>query len=208
MTSQVRNRIVQEIFGKGGLSSAEDFLVFEEKCTGVRNTIRQLAPTFLDYFNTRIHRLLKQNLEASLQHPAAHVNWTNNNSESGNHILKMAINWRPKPLIDLINAIHEVVKGQYIDLQRAMIDRGNFNLCAEYIKFRMDPLVFLSKSKERRDAIFHKFMRTTKKRLTSTLTTSDGVSAIYTAPTGVKKPGQIKRKRCAKTTTTTTTTKQ
>ena len=35
--------------------------------------------------------------------------WTNNNSESG---LKQAIDWKRKPLTDLIDSMHRVVCGQ------------------------------------------------------------------------------------------------
>ena len=54
------------------------------------------------------------------------VNWTNNNAESVNHILKLDLDWKPRNLYDLTNKLYETVPSQYVDLQRALYDRGNY----------------------------------------------------------------------------------
>ena len=56
--------------------------------------------------------------------PAA---WTNNNSESINHVLKLAVNWRPQALPTLIETtLNDLIKAQYIEAERAIICRGDY----------------------------------------------------------------------------------
>ena len=43
----------------------------------------------------------------------AHINGQNNNCESLNNQLKLAIQWKPLPLMDLIDKIQELVCVQY-----------------------------------------------------------------------------------------------
>ena len=52
--------------------------------------------------------------------------WTNNNSESANHILKIDLDWKPRSLCDLTQKIYETVEGQYGDIKRALYGEGKF----------------------------------------------------------------------------------
>ncbi|CAC5377180.1 unnamed protein product [Mytilus coruscus] len=59
--------------------------------------------------------------------------WTNNNSESYNHVLKIAVDW--KSLVDFVMKMTELVEANFKDLQREMLGRGHF------IRFRRHTII-------------------------------------------------------------------
>ena len=65
--------------------------------------------------------------------------WTNNNTESANHVLKVATHWKSKSLPDLINILENVVKNQERDMRRAIIGQGNFRLAASMQHHQLTP---------------------------------------------------------------------
>ena len=91
-------------------------------------TINDQAPAYLQHFNTHLLPILKENLDTTLRRTEAPPDWTNNNSESINHILKMKIDWRPQAIPQLINSIYEVMQGHYTDVERAIMGRGEYRL--------------------------------------------------------------------------------
>ena len=96
-----------------------------------RDLIELTTPTFLDYFDRRVIPLLKLNMDTKEKTglPKTVAPWTNNNCESANHILKQAVQWKGQCLVQLIDTLHSIVKGQYKDLKRAIINGlGNFHI--------------------------------------------------------------------------------
>ena len=94
-----RCAIIRDIFGKDGLSESDDELLFDCRLQTVLDTIDTLTPAFTKYFKDTIVPLLQNNITVSrkvgLQPPPR--SWTNNNSESVNHVLKQATdrsNWQ------------------------------------------------------------------------------------------------------------------
>jgi hypothetical protein len=61
--------------------------------------------------------------------------WTNNNCESMNHILQIAVEWRPQSLVDLVTKLYGVVQSMYKDLRKALFGRGIYQLAVEYLKY-------------------------------------------------------------------------
>ena len=106
VTSDVRLEITNSIYGENSMAGATDDIIFEIRRDRTLALVEQHAPTFLTYFNTFITPKLKDNMRTYNQHPTINPKWTNNNSESMNHILKLNNNWQSKPLADLINLIH------------------------------------------------------------------------------------------------------
>ncbi|CAG2192931.1 unnamed protein product [Mytilus edulis] len=64
-----------------------------------------------------IHQLWKTDV------PDGHVDkpWTNNNSESTNHVFNMSILWESKPLLDLVQIIEDIMSTQYKDHLRPIV---------------------------------------------------------------------------------------
>ena len=54
--------------------------------------------------------------------------WNNNNSESINHVLKLAVEWKPQRVTDLVAHLRDVVRAQYADLKRALYGQGEFHM--------------------------------------------------------------------------------
>ena len=58
--------------------------------------------------------------------------WNNNNSESVNHMLKLAVDWKPQRVTDLVSHLRDTVALQYSDLKRALYGQGEFTLVPQY----------------------------------------------------------------------------
>ena len=108
------------------------------------------------------------------QHPTINPKWTNNNSESMNHILKLNNNWQFKPLADFINLIHTEITTQYLETTTSFINSGTYTLTEQYLNFKIPPCVW-----ERKDATscsrhMARFLTTTKARHQRDVESTDG----------------------------------
>ena len=54
--------------------------------------------------------------------------WTNNNIESLNHVLKQDNEWKSKLLLDLIKTIENRIKSQTKNLRKAIFGSGEYQL--------------------------------------------------------------------------------
>jgi hypothetical protein len=80
-----RNQIVNSIFGDDGLTSITNVNVFYERVNSlIADFFQTVGAQFASYFSSRLVKLLRSNLIAG------HSRWTTSNSESINHVLKMA----------------------------------------------------------------------------------------------------------------------
>ena len=124
--------------------------------------------------------------------------WTKNNCESLNHCLKLTVSWRSLKLVELVSKLHDIVKSQYREVQRAICGAGEFVL--EYQKLD----VLRSYSEKQHKRLLRKFVVTAEKCLVRS--TSSEKIAIEPKHKG-KKPGQQKRKVCGRTVSVTKSTK-
>ena len=60
-----------------------------------------------------------------------------------NHVLKQLIDWKPKPVHKLVGTLIGHIKGQYKDVERAMIGKGPDK---KFNNFRIKPEVYSSKT--------------------------------------------------------------
>jgi len=116
LSSACRQQVINGLFGTEGLSDAKDVVTFDLRSQTVGNVISANTPGFLEYFSSRIERLMKDNLQVSINQrnnglDCAH--WMNNKCESANHQLKMVIDWKVKSLTQLTDALHKEVQSQY-----------------------------------------------------------------------------------------------
>ena len=79
----------------------------------------------------RLVHLLRDNVAAGC------AAWTNNGCESINHMLKSAVEWRPRKIPDLIHTLRGLVDSQFVDADRALMGRGEFALKPHYAKHRL-----------------------------------------------------------------------
>ena len=106
--------------------------------------------------------LLRQNITTSQQPNLIDVTgqWTNNNCESLNHVLKQATDWRTQRIPQLIETLYTIVQGQHKDLERSIIGRGDYRLCDDYRQFSVTPDVWASRTAQQRHLL--RFMKKPK----------------------------------------------
>lgn len=145
-----RNTLVSSIFGAHGMTSADSVVIYEERQEHTHELIRELAPDFMDYYERRVLPLLTENIHTVWKNDHVEPNWTNNNCESMNNVLKMAVNWTPQNIPTLIDSLHKVVEGLYADMERALFGEGKYRLEPEYVKYTVQHAVWRVTSAERR----------------------------------------------------------
>jgi len=102
-----RHAIIGCLFGAGGAAAtaaSTDLVAFDDCIENYPKTVLCSAPANIQqYIDSRIIHLLRLNVLAS------EMEWTNNNAESVNHILKQVIQRRPQQLPDLIRKLPGLV---------------------------------------------------------------------------------------------------
>ena len=121
--------------------------------------------------------------------------WTNNNSESVNHIFKRAVNWKPQTTPDLVEKLYDCVQIQFLHLRGCLHGHGDYVLSIENKDYFVPDQVWRCKTKEEKEKIFTNFMKDNrKKRTAGMMTSTDGTySVINKAKSLAKKPSQRKR---------------
>ena len=64
------------------------------------------------------------------------ADWTNNNCESINHVLKQAIDWKSKSLVELVSFLEDLVTGQHKELRSALLGSGEYRLADTHNSLR------------------------------------------------------------------------
>jgi len=143
------------------------------------------------YFESCLHSLLHDNVVAG------HPRWTNNNSETVNHIFKQYTQWRPQQLPDLINMLRYLVRSQYTEADRALCGRGDLQLVPAHAKHRVTVDTWKSMSAAQRqkasDDCFKQIV------VVPSSTSTDGTVTVATTLDAGKKPHQRKRQRNERT---------
>ena len=65
--------------------------------------------------------ILKEKVNKPITAGFVSKTWTNNNSESLNHVLKQAIDWKSKRLLELVKILSDIEANQFKDLRRAIL---------------------------------------------------------------------------------------
>lgn len=98
-------------------------------CPSLSNTFLETAPNFVTYFeNLLVQRVWEYVFNPNIPTRWIPLNWTNNNCESLNNILKLSTNWKILKLPDLIEKMYLIVKVQYADMRRALHGHRNYKL--------------------------------------------------------------------------------
>jgi len=66
VSSVCRQRVISSLFGTQGLSDAKDLVTFELRTEKARDIITVNAPGFMEYYSSRIKRLVKDNLQVTI----------------------------------------------------------------------------------------------------------------------------------------------
>ena len=194
------------MFGKEGVSAADNRVVFDYRMKKAEYMWRKTTsdPTHLKYFTDRMVKMLTTNFETKteLKWVADLGDWTNNNCESMNHILKNSTNWKTQPITTLVKSLKKVVKTQYDDVKAALAGQGDFKLSPPFKQFEVPIDVWNAMTPERRTKHFNRFM-CNKWLVDPKLVVSTNGNSVFQGPgkMGGKKPHQKKGRRKDRTTT-------
>jgi len=125
--------------------------------------------------------------------------WTNNGCESINNQLKLAVNWRPNKLPELITKLQKLVESQYVDADRAILGQGNYTLKPDLVRFRVTVVDWRQMSTGQQNKLKDSCFRLPSCR--NAVTSTDGTLTVTQAANGGRKPAQRKRKAAERTTT-------
>ena len=194
VSKEDKNVIVNKIFGTKGIADADDTICFQSKCDDFEENCSEKSDKFLKYFQDRlrndIHVRDKLNLPARQNKITS--DWTNNNTESMNHILKQTTDWNKKPLPELISSLENDVVCQFKELRSTLIGTGELRLVETHEQFRISKTEWCKKNEKQRLRAyqrFRKYVHTENKYVTS----SDGRCVVVAPRTLGKKPMQKTR---------------
>jgi len=128
--------------------------------------------------------------------------WNNNNCESANHLLKLAVDWKPQRVTDLIDHLRRIVRNQYDELRRAMTGLGDFQLTAPFLsRHIVKQRHWNTMPDEGKDCAFRRLMIDDGTRVEKkTVTSSDGNLMVIGSPRIARKKGQRRRATAERTT--------
>lgn len=172
--------------------TADDSICFDVKSEEIETRLRD-STKFSNYFEKKLKPNLKNKVQKPLSSGLIENVWTNNNSESLNHVLKQAIDWKSKPLLDLIDILTSLIEAQYKGMRRALVSIGQFRLADSHQQFQMSKTVWASKTTDERDR-HYKRLRSFRPKDQKTVTSTDGLTTIVKPRSLGKKLGQRKRK--------------
>ena len=174
--------------------------VFDVKCEEIEAKSRKISSKFHKYFSGRLKQNIQEQWETEIAPGYLDKRWTNNNSESLNHVLKRAIDWKAQPLLDLVNIVKNLVDTQYKELLRSIVSMGQYRLSETHRQFHVSKSGWLSKTQEERQRLFKRLRRFVPKDK-KTVTSTDGAMTVLKPRSLGKKIGQCKRKINERTTT-------
>ena len=92
-----REKILSMQFGCNGAATAADEVELEKKIAEIIQFVRMSNLDLETYMKNKIVPKLKNNLCVMWQEKWLGTSaWNNNNSESVNHMLKLAVDWKPQ----------------------------------------------------------------------------------------------------------------
>ncbi|KAL3889731.1 hypothetical protein ACJMK2_002060 [Sinanodonta woodiana] len=80
-----------KVFGIGGITNANTTIYFDSHSEYLETIINEQLPTFAPYFISNLKPRLKKYIFEPSRNNIEGVNWTNNNAESINNILKLSV---------------------------------------------------------------------------------------------------------------------
>ena len=105
MEKGLRENVMSRIFGEDGISDANSTIDFESRSEDLKLSLHEEYPRFETYFDKHLKERLKQYVFEPCREVSGRRNWTNNNAESINNILKLAVDWKPQGARELIEKI-------------------------------------------------------------------------------------------------------
>lgn len=193
ITVTQKQRVLKRIFGDGGLVNANDSICYDDMAEKIEVELSDISDKFTKYYKKRLVGTLKLKVNDPQRRDMISKNWTNNNCESINHVLKQAVGWKPHPLPDLVEVLRDLVNGQFRKLRGALLQSGDYRLSQTHKRFELTKTDWIKLTPDQKTNHFRRFrsfVPSDGKMVTST----DGKTTVLAPKTNGRKPGQVKRK--------------
>ena len=200
-------QIKSDVFGVNGLVHQQDDVQFNDAIhqlkTFVKNRNVGKVNAFISYVDNSLYDSIKYGLQVPFATRGIPLDWTNNNCESVNSMLKSFVDWKKSQLPVLINKLREIVLMQEHDVERALRGTGNYYLTAQARHYRIDPYFWGGLTSPQKRKRVDEFIKN-KRRMKNMVTSSDERLQVLSSPSGGRKPGEPKQKKPKKTHTPST----
>ena len=203
-----KQKVKNDVFGVNGLIYLNEDTSFEDALQQIKPFVANRSkPDKKDKFNNYVDTTLRNSVRYGLMIPfqtrGIPMDWTNNNCESINNMLKSYVNWKKMQLPLLISKLREIVLLQEQDVERALIGTGNYYLAPHASHYRVDPYFWGGLTSPQKRKKMEEFVKN-KRRARNMVTSSDERLMVLSSPTGGRKPGEPRRKKAKKTYTPST----
>ena len=196
MDKAYRDTVINKIFGEDGTTDANCTIDFETRTEELQQSMEGKYPRFQTYFEKQLKTRLKHYVVDPCIVDSSKRNWTNNNAESLNNILKLAVDWKPQGARELIKKLHSVTELHFLDYRSSLHDDGNCRLSKDESRYRVTAKLWRCKTDAEKDEIFVRFLKDSKKQKRKYIESSDGkFSIVAKAQTKATKASQSKRPR-------------
>ena len=198
-----RTKFLKMIFGNTGLIHSKSVSEFEDNVKMILNKISLLIPNSTKLENYLcgprgfITSIRTGVIEPSIRHKLP-PNWTNNNAESINHVIKSAINWKILTLPNLVDKLQRITDVQELEIVKVLQGIGNYSLAPHMTSHLTSPRLWGSLSQEEisnKVSDFNKMKCCVSSKGGKIVTSSDGKLNVNLPSAKGQKPNQRRRRR-------------
>ena len=93
MSKKDHQEIMAQIFGDAGITDVNTSVDFLARAIQIDNSTRERYPIFANYFESNLKSRLQNFVFSPNRSRHSTTQWTNNNAESINNILKLSTSW-------------------------------------------------------------------------------------------------------------------
>ncbi|CAC5396928.1 unnamed protein product [Mytilus coruscus] len=182
---------MSDIFNDNGIATADDTIDFDTKSNELCNSF----PCCANYYEMTLKNRLFNYVNQPYRKYDSNRLWTNKNCESIDHHFKVALNWKPHQLPELLEKIYNVIQLHHTDVRRSIVGNGNFERfgISRNTKYNIPNGTVFPKSKKN---LLYRKLASDKKFSDNMLRAANGF-AIPKVKRLAKKPGQRHRPRSA-----------
>lgn len=193
-------------FSEDGLIYAKDIDTYNTRASRLKTAIRSKdAHTgdrkFRPYFENRLLPTLQAHVIGPHKQAKISPNWTSNNSECANHILKSATNWKLSDMPKLIDTLYKIVLSETNERCRALRNAGNYKLSTTHQHHLVTIDHWANITQEQRGRREHKFKNDKGRDAQNIIVSTNGQRTIRKSQSAGKKPNQVKRKKAERSRT-------
>ena len=187
------------LFGENGLTESTDIDTYTARASSIRRVVAEkdmsvTGKPFSNYLETRLMPLLLKHVVEPSIAGKINANWTNNNCESANHVLKSATKWKQSALPEFINSLYDIVRSERKEMCRAIRGMGNYKLADKFTHHYVDIDTWGAMSKEVKEKRETKFLNERGRPCGNQCVSTDGTRVIPFTPNAGKKKRTEKKK--------------